>query len=224
MRHNNVMEEKTDLLACRIADELLRVGAIAISLDKPFSWASGVLSPFYCDNRITLSYPSIRRMLTDAFVEKASKYEFDCVAGVATAGIAHAALLAERLDMPLIYIRGTPKKHGRCNQIEGHLPKEARVLLIEDLVATGYSSLLAAEAVKKVTGSMPVRTLAIFSYQLKGVAKLFQAKGSPLETLSNFGALLKMATKAEYITPELHASLLEWRKDYQTWMPKNIGE
>ena len=215
------MEDRSDSLARKIAKELLEIGAIAISLDEPFLWASGVMSPFYCDNRITLSYPSIRRMLTDAFAEKAAAYEFDCVAGVATGGIAHAALLAERLSLPMVYIRAEPKKHGRQNQLEGHLSENAKVLLLEDLVATGSSSLMAAEAVKDVTDSMPVTTLAIFSYQLEGVEQLFQKKRSPLETLSNFDALLHVATETGYIGYELHSSLLEWRRNYQIWTPKN---
>ena len=215
------MSDQSETIAFEVARELLEIKAIAITSGKPFVWSSGMLAPFYCDNRLTLSYPKIRRMLTDGFIEKASKYDFDCVAGVATAGIAHAAWVAERLSLPLIYVRPEPKGHGHQNQIEGHLPESSKVLLIEDLVATGLSSIQAAEAIQKATGSMPVITLAIFTYNLGGVAELFQKKGAPLETLSNFDALLKVASETGYITSELHDSLLEWRKDYQAWTLKH---
>ncbi len=215
------MKKQSDTIALEVARELLKIGAISITSGKPFTWSSGMLSPFYCDNRLALSYPKIRRMLVDGFIEKASKYKFDCVAGVATAGIAHAAWVAERLSLPLIYVRPEPKGHGHQNQIEGHLPESSEVLLIEDLVATGLSSIQAAEAIQKATGSMPAVTLAIFTYNLKGVAELFQKKGVPLETLSNFDALLKVASETGHISSELQDSLLEWREDYQAWTLKH---
>lgn len=211
------MSKQFNSLELAIPRELLEIGAIAISSGKPFIWSSGMMSPVYCDNRLTLSYPKIRRMLIDGFVERASKYEFDCVAGVATAGIAHAAWVAERLSLPLIYVRPEPKGHGQKNQIEGYLPTNSKVLMIEDLVATGLSSIQAAEAVQEVTGSMPVVILAIFTYDLKGVKELFQEKGAPLETLSNFDALLKVAHDTGHITSELMDTLLAWRMDYPEW-------
>ncbi len=211
------MSKQFNSLELAIPRELLKIGAIAISSGKPFIWSSGMMSPVYCDNRLTLSYPKIRRILIDGFVERASKYEFDCVAGVATAGIAHAAWVAERLSLPLVYVRPEPKGHGQKNQIEGYLPANSNVLMIEDLVATGLSSIQAAEAVQEVTGSMPVVILAIFTYDLKGVKELFQEKGAPLETLSNFDALLKVAYDTGHITSELRDTLLAWRMDYPEW-------
>ena len=176
-----------------------------------------MLSPFYCDNRLTLSFPEVRRMLMDGFVEKASGLEFDCVAGVATAGIAHAAFLADHLSLPLVYVRPEPKGHGHQNQIEGRLEEGTRVLMIEDLVATGLSAIQAAEAVKNAAGLAPVATLAIFTYQLDGVAERFEEKGSPLMTLTNFDILLATGLETGYWDPETVESLREWRNGYQAW-------
>ncbi len=215
------MKDQSELIAREIARALLDIKAITITSGKPFVWSSGMKAPVYCDNRRTLSYPKIRSMLIDGFVEKASKHEFDYVAGVATAGIAHAAWVAERLSLPLVYVRPEPKGHGHQNQIEGHLSGNSKVLMIEDLVATGLSSIQAAEAIQDVTGSMPVITLAIFTYKLDGVAELFQKKSTPLETLSDFDVLLDVAIETGYISSEWRDSLLEWRDNYQEWTLKH---
>ncbi len=183
-----------------------------------------MLSPFYCDNRLTLSYLEVRRMLTDGFAEKASGLEFDCVAGVATAGIAHAAFLADRLSLPLVYVRPEPKGHGHQNQIEGHLAEGTRVLMIEDLVATGLSAIQAVEAIKNAAGSVPVATLAIFTYQLDGVAERFEERGSPLVTLTNFDMLLAAGLEIGHWGPETVESLREWRNSYQAWTLQNWRE
>ena len=204
-------------LSERIAHHLLEIGAISISPEEPYVWSSGMMAPIYCDNRLTLSYPELRAILIDGLIEKAADYEFDYIAGVATAGIAHAAMVAQCLSLPLIYVRPEPKGHGQGNQIEGYLPAESKVLMVEDLVATGLSSIQAAEAVKKVTGAMPVGCLAIFTYNLLGVKDLFATKGSPLETLSDFDALLRAAIETQYIDSHQRDSLLEWRNDYQSW-------
>lgn len=200
-----------------MARELLRIGAAAVSEGEPFVWASGMLAPFYCDNRLTLSFPEVRRILTDGFAEKAAGLEFDCVAGVATAGIAHAALLAERLSLPLVYVRPEAKGHGHQNQIEGSLTEGTRVIMIEDLVATGLSAIQSAEAVENATGLMPVATLAIFTYKLDGVAERFAKKGSPLVTLSSFDTLLVEGLETGYWGPEMVETLREWRNSYQAW-------
>jgi len=201
----------------RIAYHLLEIGAISISSGDPFVWSSGMMAPFYCDNRLTLSYPEIRNILIDGFIEKATEYEFDCIAGVATAGIAHAALVAQRLSLPLVYVRPEPKGHGQGNQIEGHLSANSKILMIEDLVATGLSSIQAGEALKQATGAMPVCCLAIFTYNLSYVNQLFANKGTPLETLSDFDILLQVAIETQYINTKERDSLLEWRNDYQSW-------
>ncbi len=207
--------------AIQIAHELLEIGVMAVTKGKPFVWSSGMLSPFYCDNRRTLSYPKVRKILTDAFHERASKYEFDCVAGVATAGIAHAAWLADRMSLPLIYVRPEAKGHGHQNQIEGHLPENSRVLMVEDLVASGLSALQAAEAVQKATGLMPVCILAIFTYGLDGVAELFEQKGTRLETLCDFDTFVNTALGSGHLDIELYNILQEWRHDHQAWTLKH---
>ena len=212
------MNQQSESIAYKVARELLKIGALKISKDKPFTWASGMLAPIYCDNRLTISYPKARRILTDGFIEKASKHEFDCVAGVATAGIPHAAWVADRLSLPFVYVRPEAKGHGRQNQIEGYLPENSRVLMIEDLIATGFSSIQVAEVLQDVTGQMPLLTLAIFSYRFQGVSELFEKKGTPLETLSDFDTLLAVASETGYIDAEFHDFLLDWRNNgYEAW-------
>ena len=162
------MIDTSESIAKQVALHLLKIGAISISSGKPYVWSSGIKSPVYCDNRLTLSHPKIREFLIDGFVKKAARHDIDCIAGVATGGIAHAALIADRLSLPLVYVRPKPKGHGHENQIEGFLPKNSKVLLIEDLVATGRSTILVADAIQAFTGFMPVATLAIFTYNLLG--------------------------------------------------------
>ncbi len=215
------MNNPSESIEIKIAHELLKIGVMSVSKEEPFVWSSGMLSPFYCDNRRTLSYPKVRRMLTEAFCERASKYEFDCVAGVATAGIAHAAWLADCLSLPLIYVRPEAKGHGHQNQIEGHLLNNSRVLMVEDLVASGLSALQAAEAVQQATGSMPVCILAIFTYGLDGVAELFEQKGTLLETLCDFFTFVDVALESGYLDTESYNILLEWRHDHQSWTLKH---
>jgi len=210
------MIDTSESFAHLVAHQLLKIRAIAISSGEPYVWSSGISAPIYCDNRLTLSYPEIRQILINGFVDKATKYgDIDCVAGVATAGIAHAALVADRLSLPLIYVRPKPKEHGHENQIEGYLPSNSRVLLIEDLVSTGLSSIQAAEVIQDETGLMPVRTFAIFTYKFFRVQELFEKKGSPLETLSDFDTLLDVAIKTNYIDSKQRDSLLKWRNEYQ---------
>ncbi|KAI9551193.1 hypothetical protein GHT06_007052 [Daphnia sinensis] len=151
-------------IAQEVAKNLLQINAVKLSPQNPFTWASGIKSPIYCDNRITLSYPSVRDFIIQAFVEKAQKFEpFDIVAGVATAGIPHGALIADRMKKPFIYIREKAKSHGRQNQIEGIIHEGAKVLVIEDLISTGGSSIKAVEAAREA-GCEVVGVLAIFSY------------------------------------------------------------
>jgi len=175
-------------------------------------WASGILSPVYCDNRLTISYPAVRRILTDAFVDMASGHEFDCIAGVATGGIPHASWVADRMSLPMVYVRSEAKGHGKQNQIEGNLPEHSRVLVIEDLVTTGRSSIRVLETIRETTKVAPALILAIFSYQLEGVSERFQKTGTPLKTLSNFDILLDVAIKIGHIDSKFRNSLLEWRR------------
>lgn len=200
-----------------VAQHLLQINAIKLSPQKPFTWASGLKSPIYCDNRTILSYPVIRRQVIDAFAKKAEAFRpFNLVAGVATAGIAHGALLAEKLELPFIYVRSKAKSHGRQNQIEGVLPENARVLVIEDLISTGGSSLKAVEALREA-GATVAGVLAIFSYGFDEAEKAFQAADCPFATLSHYDALLTEAIRSGFIKESDRALLQEWRKAPKKW-------
>lgn len=210
-------------LATTIARKLLQINAIKLSPQKPFTWASGMRSPIYCDNRTVLSYPSIRRAVIDAFARRSeSMRPFDLVAGVATAGIAHGVLLAERLELPFIYVRSQPKQHGRQNQIEGVLRDGARALVIEDLISTGGSSLRAVEALRR-GGAEIAGVLAIFSYGFEEAAAAFQEADCPFDTLSHYEALLSEAVESGYIDEPERELLRAWRRAPHTWRPAGNG-
>jgi orotate phosphoribosyltransferase len=205
------------LLAEKIAAQLLAVRAVKLSPKAPFTWASGIKSPIYCDNRLVLSHPAARKKVVEGLVAKTSDFEsFDIVAGVATAGIPWGALLADRLEKPFIYIREKPKSHGRQNQIEGHLPEDARVLVIEDLISTGGSSIKAVEAAREA-GAFVVGVLAIFTYGFDKASAVFSAADCPFSTLSNYDILITKAVDNRYISPEDEATLRNWRLSPDTW-------
>ncbi|HMN91150.1 MAG TPA: orotate phosphoribosyltransferase [Saprospiraceae bacterium] len=200
-----------------IAQRLLQIKAIKLSPQSPFTWASGWLSPIYCDNRIVLSYPAIRREIIQAFAAKSAKLEpFDVVAGVATAGIAHGALLAEALDRPFVYVRAQAKSHGRQNAIEGHIETGARVLLIEDLISTGGSSLAAVQTLREANAVI-VGVLAIFTYGFPEAETAFAAAGCPFDTLTDYDALLQAAMDVGYIQNEDLDTLKTWRQAPENW-------
>lgn len=204
-------------IASEVAKRLLQINAIKLSTQKPFTWASGMKSPIYCDNRIVLSYPGIRRFITDSFAQKAEAFKpFDTIAGVATAGIAHGALLAEQLALPFIYVRASPKGHGRQNQIEGELRPGARALVVEDLISTGSSCLQAVGALRGA-GCAVAGVLAIFSYGFSEAAAAFEKAGCPFDTLSSYPVLLEEALKERYIGQEELAALREWRENPRGW-------
>ncbi len=204
-------------LSNKVAERLLSIKAVKLSPDAPFTWASGILSPIYCDNRVVLSYPKVRKFIIKAFKRKAKKFEgVDIIAGVATAGVPHGALLAEAMGLPFIYIRSTAKNHGRQNLIEGELQKGQRVLVIEDLISTGGSCLKAVEAVRDAGGEV-AGVLAIFSYGFAEADKAFKDAKCPFKTLSNYNALLKVATKSGYIAPEAIETLTKWREHPKEW-------
>ena len=204
-------------IASEIAKRLLQINAIKLTPQNPFTWASGMKSPIYCDNRIVLSYPGIRRFIIESFAQKAEAFKpFDTIAGVATAGIAHGALLAEQLAMPFIYVRSKPKGHGRQNQIEGELRPGARVLVIEDLISTGGSCLKAVEALRDA-GCEVSGVLAIFTYGFKEAAEAFNSAGCPFDTLSSYPILLEEALRENHIGQEELATLQEWREDPGGW-------
>ena len=207
-------------IAQEVAEKLLQINAVKLSPQNPFTWASGIKSPIYCDNRITLYYPSVRDGIIDAFVEKSTQFgAFDMVAGVATAGIPHGALIADRLKKPFIYIREKAKSHGRQNQIEGmpHGDTEGlKVLIIEDLISTGGSSLKAVEAVREA-GMQVVGVLAIFTYGFEKAVSMFREANCRFDTLSNYDILIAQAIENEYIKPEEMETLKAWRLSPETW-------
>lgn len=201
-----------------IAKHLLEIKAVFLAPDEPFTWASGLHSPIYCDNRMTMSYPAVRRDIAKALADKI-KTEFpevEVIAGTATAGIPHAAWVAELLDLPMVYIRSKPKDHGKGNQIEGRITPNQKMVVIEDLISTGGSVLEACAAAKK-EGADVLGVAAIFSYQLpKGYAN-FEAAGLPYVTITNYSELLEVAKESGYINHEQFATLLEWKKDPKAW-------
>ncbi len=199
-------------MEAKVAQLLLQIKAIKLSPQNMYTWASGIKSPIYCDNRLTLSYPSVRRMIKEYFVEKSADFKpFNTIAGVATAGIPHGALLADALNLPFVYVRSKAKGHGRQNLIEGELRGNERLLVIEDLISTGGSSLQAVRALED-HGCTIAGVLAIFTYGFQQSINAFEAEGIRLETLSNYDALLNQAREIEYITEADVTLLKEWRE------------
>lgn len=201
-----------------VAKRLLAIDTIKIQPDTPFTWASGWKSPIYCDNRKTLSFPETRSFICRQFTKLIrEKYpEAEVIAGVATGAIAHGVLVAEALGLPFIYVRNTPKGHGLENLIEGDIRTGSKVVIIEDLVSTGLSSLAAAEAVRNF-GCEVLGMLAIFTYNFPQAAQNFEATGIELTTLSNYNVLLKVAFDSGEITDAELENLKNWRKSPQTW-------
>lgn len=204
----------------KVAASLLEIKAIKLSPSDPFTWASGLKSPIYCDNRLLLSYPETRTTVIDAFADHISQYKVDMIAGVATAGIAHGALLAQKLDLPFIYVRSKAKGHGRQNQIEGELTTKENVLLIEDLISTGGSVIAAAEALRSVDVQISA-ACAIFSYGFDKATTNFQEAGLDFSTISNYNTLLEVAVDMNYITETEQETLKEWKHDPAAWSNKH---
>ncbi|GGM20881.1 orotate phosphoribosyltransferase [Paraliobacillus quinghaiensis] len=199
-------------LAKQIANDLYKIKAIQIKPDRSFTWTSGIKSPIYCDNRLTMSYPEIRSKIATAFVEKIKALDVqpDVIAGCATAGIPHAAWLAEKLDLPMIYVRDKAKAHGKGNQIEGQIEPGQKVIVVEDLISTGGSSLNSALALRE-EGTEVLGVMAIFTYGLEQAKMVFDEKQIPLSTITNFDVLIEQLLEAEAINEKEKSSLLEWR-------------
>ncbi|MEL6657138.1 MAG: orotate phosphoribosyltransferase [Bacteroidota bacterium] len=201
----------------QVAQHLLQIKAIKLSPQNPFVWASGRRSPIYCDNRVSLSHPEVRGFLVEQMVAQSSQFgELYGIAGVATAGIPHGALLADRLNLPFIYIRSKAKAHGRQNQIEGELHPSERYLVVEDLISTGGSSLLAVDALREAGGEV-AGVLALFTYGFAEAETAFAKAECPFLTLSNYDALLEEALAAGYIDAPQQQLLADWRKDPVAW-------
>ena len=210
------MNEQETALA--LANFLLQIKAIKLNPASPFTWASGLKSPIYCDNRITLSYPNIRTFIREAFVKMCvERYgKPDLIAGVATGGIPQGALVAQELGLPFCYVRSEAKSHGLNNQVEGIVHQGASVVVVEDLVSTGKSSLAAVEALRE-KGAKVKGMMAIFTYQLDAAAEAFKKAECDLVTISNYEALIKKAIEENYVSDDQMQSLMEWRKSPQAW-------
>lgn len=201
-------------LSEQIASHLLRIQAVALRPQQPFTWTSGIKSPIYCDNRLTMSYPEVRELIADSFAALIREQypETEVIAGTATAGIPHAAWVAQKLNLPMAYVRDKAKGHGKENQIEGRISAGQKVMVIEDLISTGGSSIKAAQVVAQA-GAQPLAVLAIFSYQLDKATQAFEEAGVKLQSLSNYTALTEVALREGTIQEEEMELLRSWRQD-----------
>lgn len=206
-------------LAEIIASDLLEIGAVTLSPNKPFTWASGLKSPIYCDNRLTISYPAIRTRIAKGIADIIrEKYpETEVIAGTATAGIPHAAWIADELNLPLIYVRTKPKDHGTGQQIEGRLVKGQKVILIDDLISTGGSVIQAVKAARN-EGADVLGVIGIFSYELESSTINFAEINTEFDTLTNYSALIRVAKEQNKINAEEKALLEKWRIDPNNWL------
>lgn len=204
--------------ASKTAELLLQINAIKLNSKNPFTWASGWKSPIYCDNRVILSFPAIRNFIRDEFAKNIEKQfgKPDVIAGVATGAIGIGVLVAQELGLPFVYVRPEPKKHGRMNQVEGFLQKGQNVVVVEDLISTGNSSLLAVEALRN-EGANVKGMAAIFTYGFPVAEENFKNANVDLFTLSNYVNLLELAVAKEYITENEEDLLKDWRKNPAQW-------
>lgn len=209
---NNVYKEK-------LSEQLLLIKAIQLNTQEPFTWASGMKSPIYCDNRKLLSYPTIRDFVKNGLISLLNEYfpGTECIAGVATAGIPHGILVADALKLPFIYVRSKPKEHGLSNTIEGDLQHGQRVLVVEDTISTGGSSLKAVEELR-AAGAEVIGMTAIYKYGFPDTVKRFEDSGVLLKTLTNYEILLRTAAQHGYISENDLEILHLWHKNPTEWM------
>lgn len=205
-------------LASQIAADLLDIQAVYLKPENPFTWASGIKSPIYTDNRITLSYPETRNLIENSFVETIKDHfpEVEVIAGTATAGIPHGAIIADKMSLPFAYIRSKPKDHGAGNQIEGRVLKGQKMVIIEDLISTGGSVLDAAAAAKR-EGADVLGVVAIFTYELPKASQNFEEAGVQLITLSTYSDLIQVAKEKGYITADGLQLLQKFKEDQENW-------
>ena len=196
----------------KVAESLLRIKAIQLAPETPFTWASGLRSPIYCDNRMALSHPSVRTHIRQQLCAIVEQVHGPDRAGVATGSIAWGAYVAHELGLPFCYVRGEAKGHGKGNRVEGDLGNASNVVVIEDLISTGKSSLSAVEALR-VKGLEVKGMVAIFTYGFDLASRNFEAAGCPLETLSDYPTLIAEAEQREYLTPAQAEALISWRED-----------
>lgn len=205
-----------------IAQRLLQIKAIKLSPQNPFTWASGIKSPIYCDNRIALSYPDVRNDIQHGLSGKINAFgDIQMISGVATAGIAHGAILADRLGLPFSYVRASAKSHGRQNKIEGEIPEGARILVIEDLISTGGSSLEVVSTLRE-SGYEVAGVLAIFNYGFKKAEEKFLKSSCKYISLTDYPVLISVALESGYISKSESAVLNDWNKDPDGWYDQNF--
>lgn len=202
----------------RVAKALLDIHAVTLNPDQPFTWASGLKSPIYTDNRLTISYPEVRQAIFNGMVEQI-KLHFsaaDVIAGTATAGIPHAAWVAQNMELPMIYVRTKPKDHGQGKQIEGVLKEGQKVVVIDDLISTGGSVLNAVRAVNNAGGKV-IGVVSVFTYNLPAAEQNFMANGLKYYSVTDYMTLIKVAKENNQISADHLKSLQEWRKDPLSW-------
>lgn len=202
----------------RVAKALLDIHAVTLSPDKPYTWASGMKSPIYTDNRLTISYPDVRQAIYNGMEEQIKLHfaDADVIAGTATAGIPHAAWVAQEMGLPLVYVRSKPKDHGQGRQVEGVLKPGQKVVVVDDLISTGGSVLNAVRAVNN-TGAQVIGVVAVFTYQLQAAEQNFLANGLKYYAVTNYTTLIKVAEKTGQISTDHLKSLQQWREDPIKW-------
>jgi orotate phosphoribosyltransferase len=205
-------------LSRRLASDLLSIQAVRLSPDDPFTWTSGLRSPIYCDNRLTIGYPDIRRRIAEGFADviRSEGVSPDIVAGTATAGIPHAAWLADVMSLPLVYVRSQAKGHGAGRQIEGPHRSGQKVVLVEDLVSTGGSSVAAVDALRSA-GLDVTLVVAIFSYELPAAEEAFASAGVPFRSLTSIEALLDVSREDGSLDGAAITSILDWKSNPHAW-------
>jgi len=214
--------EKTKI----IAKMLLDIKAVKVQVHPPFVWNTGLLAPIYTDNRLLISYPNERKSVVEAFKKLIleNNLEFDVIAGTATAGIPWAAFLAFELHKPMVYVRAQPKDYGAAKQVEGFMEKKSRVLIVEDLISTGRSSLTSAAACQREYGAQIAGVIAIFNYQMQLAKNSFAVAGINLFTISNFSALIHVAAEERYLSNEEKESALLWGNNPEAWHKAHGGK
>ena len=209
-------------IAKQIASALLEIDAVTLRPKDPFTWSSGMKSPIYCDNRLTISYPHVRRLIADGFTKRiqAMHPDVEVIAGTSTSGIPHAAWIAERMNLPMVYVRGSAKGHGKQNQVEGLLKAGQKTIVIEDLISTGGSAIKAAKAVKEAGGEV-LCVAAIFTYELAAASRNFAEANLPYFCLSNFSTLIDEAVSMNRIDEEDMELLIKWRQNPESYQAGN---
>ncbi|WP_078413393.1 orotate phosphoribosyltransferase [Priestia abyssalis] len=204
-----------------IAKHLIDIKAVCLSPNEPFTWASGIKSPIYCDNRLTLSYPAVRKEIAKGLQHLIRTYfgDADLIAGTATAGIPHAAWVSEALELPMCYVRSKAKEHGRGNQIEGRAEKGQKVVVVEDLISTGGSVMTAVNALKEA-GCEVIGVVSIFTYEMERATELFKQEGIKAFSLTDYSSLIEKAIEEGYIQEEDYTKLMKWRENpaSEDWM------